>query len=54
MEFKPGFHFSQYFLNLKELTEINSCLFWVVPIRLSSIIPLEDIAPLAITVLFFL
>lgn len=53
MEFKPGFHFIQYFLNVKKLVEINFCL-QVVPIRLPGIILLEDTGRQAITALFFL
>ena len=53
MEFKPGFHFIQYFLNVMELTEINFCLR-VVPIKLPGIILLEDTGRQVITALFFL
>lgn len=52
MEFKPGFHFIQYFLNVKKLVEINFCL-QVVPIRLPGIILLEDTGRQAITALLF-
>ena len=53
MEFKPDFHFIQYFLNVKKLVETNFCL-QVVPIRHPGIILLEDTGRQVITALFFL